>query len=123
MMLHHPWLTKEDLAAMKASPAEGLEPTYAHAYRRCQLNGCHHPRDPLDPLDGEEDPNGEDDLEEYEEDEHADEDLGAQQDFTVLAGRTGLHDAGNIGEVETTLGKRDIDLTYDWHGSDHRAKC
>jgi len=123
MMLHHPWLTKEDLVAMKASPAEGLEPTYAHAYQRCQLNGCHHPRDPLDPLDGEENPNGEDDIDamtEYEEDGHADEDLGAQQDFTVLAGRTGLHDASNVGEVETTLGKRDIDLTYDWHGSDHR---
>jgi hypothetical protein len=77
MMFHHPWLTKDDLAAMKASPAEGLERTYAHAYQRCRSSS----RDPLDPLDGEENPNGEDAMTEYEEDERADEDLGTQQDF------------------------------------------
>jgi hypothetical protein len=120
MMLHHPWLTREDVAAMRASPTEGLEPTYAYAYQRCQLNSCYHARDPLDPLDGEENEDDIDAMTEYEEDGHADEDLGMQQGFTVLAGRTGLHDASNVGEVETTLGKRDIDLTYDWHGSDYQ---
>ncbi|MCJ1360781.1 MAG: hypothetical protein MMC33_010790 [Icmadophila ericetorum] len=90
MMLHHPWVTKEDVAAMRTSPADDLH-------------------------DGEEDAAA---ASEY--DDESDRDGGEQPDFATLAARHCRHDGADMEEIETKLGKRKIDRAYDWHQSDHR---
>ncbi|MCJ1357410.1 MAG: hypothetical protein MMC33_007406 [Icmadophila ericetorum] len=100
---------------MRTSPADGSAPSFADAYRTCRLTGCIHPRDDLDPLDGED----EDAAAASEYDDESDGDGGEQPDFATLAARHGHHDGAYTEEIEANLGKRDVDRAYDWHQSDH----
>jgi hypothetical protein len=97
--------TLEDL--MEADPETGFS-SYSYAFRQCaELH--QHPRDPLDPLDGE--------YEEIDDDlEDADEHPGpgSRPAFAALAARTRRDDRG-MDKSNADLGMRTIDQMYDWH--------
>ena len=95
--------TLEDL--IEADPETGFS-SYSYAFRQCaELH--QHPRDPLDPLDGEYE-EIDDDLEDA--DEHPDP--GSQPAFAELAARTGRDDRG-MDESNADLGTRTINQMYE----------
>ena len=110
--LHHPFSELIDLQM----PNEDGELSYQSAYRMCMAEH-EHPQDPLDiweeskaePDEGYE---SDSDLESQEDDEQ-----NEQAEWMELAARNGMAD--RLDRADTTgLGKRPIDLVYDWHASD-----
>ena len=119
LMLHHPFV---DLSDLQIPNAVG-ELSYVKAYDVCCRNHDH-PRDPIDVRDEEarrkeqhpeEEEGSEADFELLSE--HDDAGVDPQDAWTELAARNGGPEKRHCADYRN-LGKRPLDVDYDWHASD-----